>query len=117
MCRFCGIVIVVCAGMAMLPPAAGAKDKGEKPRQITGCLQHSPDARTYELLTSGDDTPTHVQIIEHRGGVHLDAAVGHRVTLTITELIFKPGDRTVESTKEHPLVRADRIDQISDVCQ
>src|SRR5437763_8202181 len=65
--------------------AKGAKGAA-KARSVTGCLQKGSEANTWALTPTGAKGKGTVEIVETAPGLDLAAHVGHKVTITGTNL-------------------------------
>jgi hypothetical protein len=79
------VALVVAAPQQSL--AKGAKGAA-KARSVTGCLQKSSEPNAWTLTETGKGKRT-VEIVETAPGVNLAAHVGHKVTITGTNLSTK----------------------------
>jgi len=79
------VALVVAAPQQSL--AKGAKGAA-KARSVTGCLQKSSEPNAWTLTEAGKGKRT-VEIVETAPGVNLAAHVGHKVTITGTNLSTK----------------------------
>ena len=79
------VALVIAAPQQSL--AKGAKGAA-KARSVTGCLQKSSEPNAWTLTETGKGKRT-VEIVETAPGVNLAAHVGHKVTITGTNLSTK----------------------------
>jgi len=80
------VALVVAAPQQSL--AKGAKGAA-KARSVTGCLQKSSEPNAWTLTETGAKGKQTVEIVETAPGVNLAAHVGHKVTITGTNLSTK----------------------------
>ena len=103
-----------------MPHAKGAKGAA-KAHSVTGCLQKGDEANTWDLIETGAKGKRTVEIAETAPGVNLAAHVGHKVTITGTNLSTKAaaaaehtGAKKEEAGERH--MRADALKMISTSC-
>src|SRR5438067_4042426 len=91
--------VAVAAALVLGAPqhglAKGAKGAA-KTQSMTGCLQKGSEPNTWMLNETGAKGKRSVEIVEASSGVDLDAHVGHKVTITGTNLSTKAA-----ATAEH----------------
>jgi hypothetical protein len=99
--------IALAAALATIPLRAGAQeDKGAAQKKtgggshsMTGCLQKGMDAKTFQLTNVEGTGPKTVDIVETSKTVDLAPHIGHKVTITGTEVPAK-GTTKTEGAKE-----------------
>jgi len=114
--------VAVAAALVLGAPqhglAKGAKGAA-KGRSVTGCLQKGNEPNTWTLSETGTKAKP-VEIVEAAAGLNLAAHVGHKVTITGTNLSTKAAasaEHTAaskEAGERH--MRADALKMISTSC-
>jgi hypothetical protein len=126
-CKRLALVTVLALATAALPlTAAGSPQKKKKgggaSHSMTGCLAKGDEARTFKLTNVEGSGPKTVEIIGAAKGVDLSPHVGHKVTITGTEVSARKAAKA-EKTKnakeeagEHHM-RVTAVTMVSATCQ
>jgi hypothetical protein len=99
--------------------AKGAKGAA-KTQSVTGCLQKGSEPNTWMLNETATKAKRSVEIVETAPGVDLAAHVGHKVTITGTNLSTKAAAAAEKTTPKKEAgerhMRADALKMISTSC-
>ncbi|PYR80100.1 MAG: hypothetical protein DMF87_09830 [Acidobacteria bacterium] len=99
--------------------AKGAKGAA-KSQSVTGCLAKGGEPNTWMLNETGAKGKRSVEIVETAPGVDLAAHVGHKVTITGTNLSTKAAATAEHTTASKEAgerhMRADALKMISTSC-
>ena len=114
--------VAVAAALVLGAPQHGlAKGaKAAKTHSVTGCLQKGSEPNTWTLSETGTKAKSNVEIVETAAGVDLAAHVGHKVTITGTNLSTRAAAATEHTTASKEAgerhMRADALKMISTSC-
>jgi hypothetical protein len=103
------VALGVAGGLAVaMPQTAQAKAKAPKEHSVTGCLQKG-ESNTYVVTGVGKKGAKRVDIVESASNLNLASQVGHKVTITGSDV--SPG-----ATKGERHLRAEQVKMLSATC-
>jgi hypothetical protein len=113
-------VMAVAAALVLGAPQHGFAKGAAKAHSVTGCLQKGNEPNTWALNETGAKGTRTVEIVEAAPGVDLAAHVGHKVTITGTDLSTKAAAAAEHTTASKEAgerhMRADTVKMLSPSC-